>query len=129
MSLVSNVPLRKAFEESGLMASEVCFRLGWTRTYEHGVRAETSRLMRALGLMTSRKDGYESVYVRVGLVKAEKIAVALGVDFDELYEDLPVGSVADGGACRCCAADLLREVDDGLCGFCREEINLGLVAA
>lgn len=48
---VPNEPLRNAFLNSGLSASEVCRRLGWMHTRGDGwMRGDTSKLLRMLGI-------------------------------------------------------------------------------
>jgi hypothetical protein len=123
---VTNAPLREAFLASPMTLSDVCHRLGWVRSDGSSKGAETSRLKRGLGIEATKNRMKETGHVSetfvatIEIVKAKAICDVLGVDFDELYPDLPT-TRARGGRCVSCGESLLRPVADQTCGFCIEE--------
>jgi hypothetical protein len=70
-------PLREAFLSSGLSASELCVWLEW---FKPNGTADTSRLMRALGLLPSMSRGENRFARSIGVDRAALIADALGLD-------------------------------------------------
>lgn len=71
-------PLQAAFLHSGLTASEVCRRMEW---YRPDGGADTSRLMRALGLLPNASHGQQGKCAqRIGVARVALIADALNVD-------------------------------------------------
>lgn len=119
---VPNEPLREAMKESGLSYTGVCVRLGWFRPNR---KADTTRLMRHLGISPSRRQNRKTgqVYIScvdtISLANARGICHALGVDFDEVYPDIPQNQIA--GQCVECGNPMLWPVPERMCGFCLEE--------
>lgn len=125
---VPNAPLRDALLASGLTLTEVCRQLGWTRSTVSRGRvqpgADTTLLQRTLGLKGSTgRPGYrQSWQTTVALERAQHIAAALRVDFDELYPDVDVTPRKIGaGTCEECGLDLLWPAQ--LCGFCLSPVD------
>lgn len=105
-------PVRDQFTRSGVSAEDVCHALGWTltgtkvsrgRVYRR-VGADTNRLRRALALAPNAKDKYAQV------ISAEAAAVISEV-------------IASRGVVMCEACHEDAAGPDGLCGFCREEME------
>lgn len=70
-------PLREAFERSGLSASEVARRLGWTRTVP-----DSGRVLRQLGLYPTHNGHGHGYRTRETMSddRAAELARVLGVD-------------------------------------------------
>ncbi len=74
---VDVTPLREAFVRSGLPAAELCHRPEW---YWKGGGADTTRLLRALGLKPYTCRGRHTCARTIGIDRAALIADALNVD-------------------------------------------------
>lgn len=86
---IDNTRLREAFERSGLDAAVVAGRVGWMLDRPDGVRADTSRLRRTLGI-TLDYSGSKRRYSRRRMIDAETaglIADALGIGRWEIESD------------------------------------------
>ena len=118
MQKVPIEPLQRAFLDSGLTLTEVCWRSGMI----HGDKPNTSQLARKLGLRPESSRSKTNVNVMVS--SAQTIADALGVDFDELYEDVVINgrpSRTKTPMCPSCGLETIVEAE--MCGFCVEEMN------
>lgn len=94
---VPNEPLRNAFLNSGLSASEVCRRLGWMHTRGDGwARGDTSKLLRMLGI--------ERNATTMSVGDAEQLRRVMAADYQPRV--CGCGETITAGA---------------LCGWCAEE--------
>lgn len=73
---VDNAPLRQAFVDSGLTATEVAERCGWLQRGN----ADTSRVKRVLGILPESSNGRRYHRREVGSDTAALVAGALGLD-------------------------------------------------
>lgn len=73
---IDNAPLRRAFEASSVTATQVALRLDW---HQRG-QADTSRVLRTLGLMPDINHGYQSYRSKVCSRTAALFADAMGLD-------------------------------------------------
>jgi hypothetical protein len=74
-------PLRNAFLASGISAAELCRWLEW---HKPNGTPDTSRLMRALGLLSMTDHGRRRRARRIGVDRALLIASALSLDPHEV---------------------------------------------
>lgn len=79
--MISNAPLREAFERGNLTIAQLANRLGYTRR-DHGYsRADEQTVLRQLGLRAYRARGRLNPPQRYVMEKtALRYAVALGLD-------------------------------------------------
>jgi hypothetical protein len=119
-------PVKQAYLDSDLTASEVCRRLGWVSDAPGYVCGKTSNLARMLGLASSRNVIRGKTYVNTNTTilqsHAQEICAVLDVDFDELYDGLLPEVKPRGGKCVTCGEWMLRPDPYGMCGFCHWEI-------
>lgn len=118
--LIPNAPVREAYLAAGVSACEVCVLLGWRKE-------DTSRLHRKLGLLpyqqSKRCGGRKGIQTLVDREAAASICAVLGVDFDELYEGYTLAETP-AAVCETCDAPMRQPDPEGICGLCREEVEL-----
>ena len=79
MRLVSNKPLREAFEARSISARDIAFQLGYIKNCKGRKVPDSSQVLRALGLKSHRSHGYDTKQELIGEEKALKLAEALGL--------------------------------------------------
>lgn len=129
---IPNAPIREALlaaigEE--MTYSDVCHKMGWLRP-KHGSQAgETAGLKRCTGIEPTRSrnrrtgERCETYVATIAVDRAKAIALAIGVDLDDLYGDIWT-TEKSAGHCKTCDNPMIEPDPTGQCRFCLLEEEL-----